>query len=96
MIFEIYTPENPMSTVESYYLAYFCNLFTLCIYCKVETASTKYQFNRIMGRPNNLVNRIMVKPNNLVNRIFGQPNNLVNRIIWSTEYLVDQIIWSTE
>ena len=34
LIFEIYTPENPMSTVESKSLAYFCNLFTLRIYCK--------------------------------------------------------------
>ena len=56
---------------------------------KVETASTKYQFNRLMGRPNNLVNRIMVKPNNLVNRIFGRPNNSVDQIIWfSTEYQI--------
>ena len=47
----------------------------LYVYGKVETASTKYHFNRIMVRPNNLVNRIMVKPNNLVNQIFDQPNN---------------------
>ena len=60
-------------------------ILRMCILTKVETASTKYHFNRIMVRPNNLVNQIMVKPNNLVNRIMVRPNNLVNRIIWSTE-----------
>ena len=34
IILEIYSTKNPMSTVGSYSLAYFCNLFTLCIYCK--------------------------------------------------------------
>ena len=50
----------------------------IVVYIKVETPSTKYHFNRIMVRPNNLVNRIMVKPNNLVNRKMVRPNNLVN------------------
>ena len=38
-----------MSTVESYYLAYFCNLFTLCIYCKQkETNNLSYQFENMI------------------------------------------------
>ena len=85
--------KNQHSTPGSFFNQFVTDIY---IYIKVETASTKYQFNRIMGRPNNLVNRIMVKPNNLVNRIFGQPNNLVNRIFGRPNNLVNRIIRSTE
>ena len=57
MIFEIYTPENPMSTVGSKSLAYFCNLFTLCIYCKQKWT------NNLSYRSENMIFEIYTPKN---------------------------------